>query len=90
MIMQLSTQACCDQAERRSMLLKQLHSLRYLLRQGLPIRGHEESEGNLIQLLEMQSTDCPKLAQWIRDGHYLSHDIVNEMISSMGNKDASC
>ena len=86
-IMQLSTQACRDQAECRSMLLKQLHSLHYLLRQGLPIRGHKESEGNLIQLLEMQSTDCPKLGQWIGDGHYLSHDniTVNKMISSMGN-----
>lgn len=69
-IAQLSTQACCDQAEHQSMLLKQLHSLRYLLRQGLPVRGHKESEGNLIQLLEMQSTDFPKLRQWVSDGHY--------------------
>ena len=84
-IAQLSSQASRDQAEHRSMLLKQLHSLRYLLRQGLPVRGHKESEGNLIQLLEMQNTDFPKLRQWVSDGHYLSHDIVNEMISLMGN-----
>lgn len=67
------------------MLLKQLHSLQYLLRQGLPIRGHKENEGNLIQLLQMQSMDSPKLRQWISDGHYLSYDIVNEMIALMGN-----
>ena len=60
-IAQISTQACRDQAEYRSMLLKQLHSLRYLLRQGLPIRGHKESEGNLIQLLQMQSINYPRL-----------------------------
>ena len=66
-IAQLSTHACRDQAEHRSMLLKQLHSLRYLLRQGLPIRGHKESEGELIQILRMQSIDCPRLRQWVSE-----------------------
>ena len=32
-------------------LLKVLSSLNYLLRQGLAIRGHMESDGNLYQLL---------------------------------------
>ena len=82
---QLSTQFQQDQAERRSMLMKQLHSLRYLLQQGLPLCGHKESEGNLMQLLKMQGTDCPRLLQWIKDGHYLSHDTVNEIIGLMGN-----
>ena len=82
---QLSTQLQRDQAEHRNMLLKQLHGLRYLLRQGLPIRGHRENEGNLMQLLQMQSRDCPMLLQWIQNGHYLSHDTVNEMIGLMGN-----
>ena len=56
------------------------YSLRCLLRQGLAVCGHKESEGNLVHLLRMQSTDCPKLKQWVDDSHYLSHDIVNEMI----------
>ena len=50
---QLSTALQRDQADRRGMLLKQLNSLRYLLRQGLALRSHKESEGNLIQLLKM-------------------------------------
>ena len=36
-----------NQAEHQSMLLKQLQSLKFLLRQGLPIRGLKEIEGNL-------------------------------------------
>ena len=50
---QLSTQASRTQATNRSMLLKELSSLQFLLRQGLAIRGHKESEGNLVQLLEL-------------------------------------
>ena len=84
-IEQLSNETRRCQAERREMLLKQLVSLRFLLRQGLAIRGHTENEGNLIKLLEMQSRDCPKMERWLHDSHYLSHGIVNEMITLMGN-----
>ena len=43
--------------ERRDILLMQLSSLRYLLRQGLSIRGHEEIEGNLRQLMLLRAED---------------------------------
>ena len=36
-------------------LLKQLSSLKYLLRQGFAIRGHNEHEGNLFQLLKLRA-----------------------------------
>ena len=68
------------------MLLKQLSSLRFLLRQGLAIRGHTEAEGNLIQLMTLRSEDCPGLKTWLNKHQYLSHGIVNEMIMLMGNK----
>ncbi|PIK55578.1 putative zinc finger MYM-type protein 1-like [Apostichopus japonicus] len=42
---------------RRQMLLKQLDCLRFLLRQGLAIRGHKEIEGNLRQLLMLVAID---------------------------------
>ena len=74
-VTQLSAEAHRNQAECRNMLLEQLHSLRYLLRPGLPIRGHNEREGNLIQLVKMQSTDFPQLKYRIHDAQYLSHDI---------------
>ena len=81
---QLSTTAAKTQANNRRMLLKVLHSLRFLLRQGLAICGHKENEGNLIQLLKMQSHNCPDLEHWLETHNYLSHNIVDEMISLLG------
>ena len=52
---QLNTQLRQDQEDRRQALLKQLHCLKFLLRQGLAIHGHDETEGNLQQLLMMWS-----------------------------------
>lgn len=81
---QLSTQAAQVHAVRRSGLLKQLEAMKYLLRQGIALRGRTEEEGNLPQLLAVWSKDSPVIKDWIREGKYLSHDIVNEMITSMG------
>ncbi len=52
---QLSSVVKREQAVRRQGLLKLLHCLRYLVRQGLAIRGHIEVEGNLYQLLILLS-----------------------------------
>ena len=62
------------------MLLKQLSSLLaiYLLHQGLAIRGHDDSEGNLFQLLKLRSEDDSELKFWLKDGKYLSPAIINE------------
>ena len=72
------------QKVRQQMLLKQLSSLKYLLRQGLAIRGHEDLEGNLLQLLMLRSDDCTDLNTWIRERKYFSPPILNEQISLMG------
>ena len=84
-ISQLSSQAKQDQKQNRDMLLKQLSSLRYLLRQGLAIRGHSDNEGNIIQLLLLRCEDIPQLKQWLTAKKYLSHDILNEQIGLMAN-----
>ena len=47
------------------------------------MRGHEQIEGNLIQLLLLRSEDCPELKQWVKEKHYLSSEILNEMLSLM-------
>ncbi len=52
---QLVSAAKKEQSERRDALVKQLYCLRYLLRQGLAIREHKESEGNLHRLMSMFS-----------------------------------
>ena len=44
-----------QQLRRQQMLQKHLSSVRYLARQGLSLCGHEESEGNMLQLLQMWS-----------------------------------
>ena len=66
------------------MLLTILTSLRFLLRQGLAIRGHEEREGNLMHLLLLQAEHCSGLDTFIRDRHHLSNVIINEIIALMG------
>ena len=67
------------------MLLKVWSSQKFLLRQGLAIRGHKESEGNLLQLLHLRSDDCPKLVRWLRNQQYMSPEIINEVIAIMGH-----
>lgn len=49
--------------------------MRFLLRQGLALRGHTEKEGNLPQLLNNWSEDDEILKGWFR---YMSHEMLNE------------
>ncbi len=75
-----------QQETRRKMLLKQLESLKYLLCQGLAIRGHSNSdEGNLQQLLLLRKEDVHDLDSYLRNKKYLSPEIVNEQIASMAS-----
>ena len=67
------------------MLQKHLSSVHYLVRQGLALCGHKESEGNMLQLLQMWSEHDYDIKEWLIDGKYLSHDIVNEQIKLMGD-----
>ena len=83
---QLSHQLLIDQKYRREMLMKVLSTLRFLLQQGLPIRGHKEEDSNLIQLLKCRSEDIQDLQCWLDNGKYLSHDIINEMIEIMAHE----
>ena len=66
------------------MLLKQLASLKYLLRQGLAIRRHKDVDGNLVQLLMLRSSDCHELKTWFQLRQYFSPVILNEQIALMG------
>lgn len=53
----LSDSIQIQQEMRRKMLLKQLSSLKFLLRQGLAVRRHTEGEGNSLQLLWLRAED---------------------------------
>ena len=86
---QLNTQHKTDQAFHRDMLMKLLSCIKFLARQGLPLRGHvEDTESfnvNLYQLLLLRAEDCPQLLTWLHKREYISPEIVNELIAIMGN-----
>lgn len=85
---QLSVQNEVVKKMHREMFLKLLECIRYLARQGLPIRGHHEDsiafEGNLYQLLLLQAKDCPQMGTWLKKREYISPEITNEIISLFG------
>ena len=83
---QINTQVQLNQAENRRLFLKQMSSLKYLMRQGQAVRGHDEAEGNLYQILLLRQKDIPELKRWMQEGKYMSPEIVNELISEMGQK----
>ena len=84
----LDTRAAPEQEFHRSMLLKLLRAIKFLGKQGLAIRGHNENaeafQGNLYQLLLLQAEDCPGMNKWLRQREYISPTIVDELIKSMG------
>ena len=64
---QLSTKSQQLQQFHREGLLMQLKALRFLARQGIAIRGHNETEGNLQQLLLTWSEGHSALQSWIKE-----------------------
>jgi hypothetical protein len=58
--------------------------MKFLLQQGIPLRGHTDDEGNLNQLLVSWSNDNKIIQDWLKERQYQSHDIVNELIILMG------
>ena len=85
---QLNTHYAAEQKFHKIMLLKLLEVIRFLGRQGLPLRGHcedvESFEGNLYQLLLLQSKDFPRMRQWLHQKEYISPIIINEIVTLMG------
>ena len=72
-----------QQQQHRRILMIQLHSMCFLLCQGLAVRGHDQEEGNLFQLLKLHSADHGELNSWLKDKNYLSSEIMNEMVALM-------
>lgn len=74
-----------QKSENRSMLLKILQNVRFLGRQGLALRGHDDSESNFVQLMNLRACDDPKIIDWLqkKSNKYTSPDIQNEMLQIM-------
>lgn len=81
----LTTQRQNEQKKNRELLLTLLSSVCFLARQGLALRGNVEQEGNLYQLLKLRISEQPNVKEWLQDGTYMSHDIINEIVKLMGN-----
>ena len=88
-VAQLNQQHDRAQTHHRLMLLKLLSSILFLAQQGLALRGHLEDinnlDGNLYKLLLLRTEDCPELKNWVYKKEYTSPDIVNEILTIMGN-----
>ena len=80
----LITSVKMTQKLHRYLLLKQLSSLKYLARQGMALRGHDQMDSNLIQLLKTRAEDVPELTNWIENKQYLSPVIINKLLEMMG------
>ncbi|CAF0934096.1 unnamed protein product, partial [Didymodactylos carnosus] len=80
------------------MLLTQISSIKYLLRQGLPLRGHDEPESNLIQLMKLLSQDVnakelslkiiQDIIQQILERHWFA--LICDEIADEANKEQLC
>ena len=65
-----------------------LESIQYLGRQGLPLRGHVDSQGNFIQLIMSKARNNSKQAQGLvrekeRKIHYIQNEILKIMALSI-------
>ncbi len=70
----------------RNCLLLQFTSLRYLLRQGLAVRGHDEDARNYKQLMNLRVSDDVQERSWLaRRRNWFSHDIQNEQMEIMAH-----
>ena len=84
---QLAKQLKDEQLKSQACLLRIVSSLHFLARQGIPIRGHEDTEGNFMQLLQLRSSDFDDLNLWLaQNTHWTSHDMQNEIIQIMSHK----
>ena len=77
-----------DKAANRQCFLKLLSNMRFLARQALPMRGHEEDNSNFIQLYKLRGEDDENVLAWLKKKHYkyTSAQIQNEMLQVMALK----
>ena len=82
----LSTQIAQETLDRRQCFLKLLSNIRFLARQGLPLRGDgDEIDSNYMQLLKLRGEDDARVFEWLKrkTDKYTSSDMQNEMMKVM-------
>jgi len=68
------------QRNHQQILIKQLSFLKFLLRQGLAIRGHDDTKSNLVQMMQLRINNYSKINRWIKECKYMSPELVNDHI----------
>ena len=63
---------------RRTGLIAHLNTVKTLLRQGLPIRGHNDEESNVFQFNKDKARNDNGLHLPMSENRYFSHEILNE------------
>ncbi len=82
----LSTELASQKRDNMQCLLKILSNLRFLARQGLPLRGDgSDADSNFTQLLLLRGQDDPRITEWMakKTDKYVSHDVQNELLKVM-------
>jgi hypothetical protein len=81
----LSAAHSLEKKENRRQLLTILRSIRFLARQGLPLRGHDHQQSNLLQVLKLQGESDESILKWLerKTDKYTCGDVQNEMLQVM-------
>ena len=82
----LSKEHAVEKSKNRAYLLTILENVRYLARQNIPFRGHDEKNSNFDQLLLLRSSENDKILEWLEKKNkdkFTSHEIQNELIEIM-------
>ncbi len=71
-----------EKEEARNVLKTIISSVRFLGKQGLALRGHDEEQSNLVQLLRLRAEDNPLLGKWLERTwrKFTSHENQNEFL----------
>ena len=71
----------------RECFMEILDAIQFLARQGLPLRGDNEEESNLIQFLKLRCKSFPELNDWLekKQNKFTSPHIQNEVLNIMSN-----
>ena len=84
---QLQHQLQSQQEKAWNCLLKLFTSIEYLARQGLPLCGHLEHNGNFHQLMQLRANDCDDLKDWLQQKKaYTSYENQDEMLKIMSHQ----
>ena len=83
----LSNAHARNKAENRRVFLKIVENVKFLGRQGIACRGHDDAVSTFIHLFKLRALDDSELSTWLKRSpgtdRYLSPCIQNEMLEMM-------